>query len=103
VITYNGPETGPGASYSWDSKGRAGKGSSAITDVSPPSRVGMRLDMEKPDGRAPQHRLHAGTERAATEMSWTMAGLYPYVNRVMGTNFNMDKMIGGPSKADCQP
>jgi uncharacterized protein YndB with AHSA1/START domain len=95
VITYNGPQTGLGASYSWDSKGRAGKGSSAITDVSPPSRVGMRLDMEKPMEGHPNIAFTLEPRGAATDVSWTMAGPYPYINRVMGTIFNMDKMIGG--------
>jgi len=44
VITYDGPQSGKGAAYSWDSKGKAGKGSSGITDASPPSRVNLRLD-----------------------------------------------------------
>jgi hypothetical protein len=48
VISYNGPQSGKGAAYSWDSKGKAGKGSLAITDAASPSRVNLRLDMEKP-------------------------------------------------------
>jgi hypothetical protein len=95
VITYDGPRSGKGASYSWDSKGRAGKGSSAITDASSPSRVDMRLDMEKPMEGHPNIVFALQPKGVATEVSWTMAGPYPYVNRVFGTIFNMDKMIGG--------
>ena len=31
----------------------------------------------------------------ATDVSWTMTGARPYVAKVMGTLFNMDKMVGG--------
>jgi len=94
VITYDGPQSGQGAGYSWDSKGKAGKGSSAITDASSPSRVNMRLDMEKPMEGHPDIVFALEPRGAATEVSWTMAGPYPYINRVFGAIFNMDKIIG---------
>ncbi len=95
VITYDGPRSGKGAGYSWDSKGRAGKGRSAITDASSPSRIDMRLDMEKPMEGHPNIVFMLQPKGNATEVSWTMAGPYPYLNRIFGTIFNMDKMIGG--------
>lgn len=95
AIVYSGPESGPGAGYSWDSRGRGGKGSSAITDVSAPTTVQMRLDMERPMEGHPQISFVLQPDGAATEVSWTMAGPYPYLNRIFGTIFNMDKMIGG--------
>ena len=95
VISYNGPASGTGAGYSWDSKGRAGKGSSAITDVSSPSRVNMRLDMEKPMEGHPNIVFALQPKGTATEVSWTMAGPHPYIHRVFSTICNMDKMIGG--------
>jgi hypothetical protein len=95
VIAYSGPESGPGASYSWDSNGRGGKGSSGITAVSEPTRVDMRLDMVKPMQGHPRITFMLQPSVAATDVSWTMAGPYPYINRVFGTIFNMDKMIGG--------
>lgn len=94
-IAYSGPESGPGAAYSWDSNGNGGKGSSSITDVSEPTRVNMRLDMEKPMEGHPHITFALQPNGAATDVSWTMAGPYPYINRVFGTIFNMDKMIGG--------
>jgi len=95
VISYNGPQSGKGAAYSWDSKGKAGKGSLAITDAAPPSRVNMRLDMEKPMEGHPNVVFALEPRVAATEVTWTMAGPHPYINRILSTIFNMDKMIGG--------
>jgi uncharacterized protein YndB with AHSA1/START domain len=71
VITYDGPQSGKGAGYSWDSKGKAGKGSSGITDASPPSRVNMRLDMEKPMEGHPNIVFTLDPEGTATQVSWT--------------------------------
>lgn len=95
VISYNGPQSGKGATYSWDSKGKAGKGSLAITDAASPSRVNLRLDMEKPMEGHPNVVFALEPRGAATEVTWTMAGPNPYINRIFSTIFNMDKMIGG--------
>jgi hypothetical protein len=95
VISYNGPQSGKGAAYSWDSKGKAGKGSLAITAAASPSRVNMRLDMEKPMEGHPNVVFALEPKGTATEVSWTMAGPNPYINRIFGTIFNMDKIIGG--------
>jgi hypothetical protein len=95
VMTYFGPESGKGAGYSWNSNGRGGKGSSMITDSMYPLTVDMRLDMEKPMEGHPNIVFALQPKGDATEVSWTMAGPYPYFHRVMGTIFNTDKMIGG--------
>lgn len=95
AITYSGPETGPGAAYAWDSRGRGGKGRLAITDAAEPSSVNMQLDMEKPMEGHPKVVFVLQPKEGATEVSWTMAGPYPFLNRIFGAIFNMDKMIGG--------
>ena len=95
VISYNGPQSGKGAAYSWDSKGKAGKGSLAITDAASPSRVNMRLDMEKPMEGHPNIVFALEPRGTATEVTWTMAGPHPYINRIFSMIFNMNKMIGG--------
>jgi hypothetical protein len=33
-------------------------------------------------------------EGAATRVTWTMEGKSPYISKLMGLFFNMDKMIG---------
>jgi hypothetical protein len=95
VISYDGPQSGTGAAYSWDSKGKAGKGSLTITDAASPSRVNMRLDVEKPMEGHPRIVFALEPKGVATQVCWTMAGPHPYINRVLSTIFNMDKMIGG--------
>jgi hypothetical protein len=94
-IAYDGPPSGKGAANSWDSAGRAGKGRLEITDAAQPSSVTMRLDVEKPMEGHNTVVFALQANGASTNVSWTMTGAYPYINRVLGTVFNLDKMIGG--------
>ena len=90
---YRGPANGPGAAFDWEGTGQAGKGSLEIVDVNVPANVTMKLDVLKPMEGHNNVALQANG--AATAVSWTMTGPYPYLNRIVGSIFNMDKMIGG--------
>jgi uncharacterized protein YndB with AHSA1/START domain len=93
--TYRGPSSGRGAAFDWEGTGRAGKGSMEILNSESPANVRMKLDIVKPmEG----HNTVIFTLQSAgdgTDVSWTMTGPYPYLNRIFGTIFNMDKIIGG--------
>jgi carbon monoxide dehydrogenase subunit G len=94
VLTYEGPEAGLGAANSWTSDAM-GPGRLAITGVEESKSVTMKLDMT---GTMEAHNdiVFALTpQTGGTDVSWTMSGPYPLLNRVFGTVFNMDKMIGG--------
>jgi Polyketide cyclase / dehydrase and lipid transport len=95
VIAYNDAPDGKGAGYAWDSQGRAGKGSMEITDATAPSSVAMRLDLEKPMAAHNTILFALRPEGDATDVTWTMTGQYPYIGKVMGVVFNMDKVVGG--------
>jgi hypothetical protein len=94
-IKYSGPPSGKGAGFSWDSTGRGGKGSMETIDAASPTRVTLKLDMERPMEGHNSVVFALQPNGGSTEVNWTMAGPYPYINRVFGTIFNMDKMIGG--------
>ncbi len=94
VLTYEGPEAGVGAANSWTSD-QMGPGRLVITGAEEAKSVTMKLDMT---GTMEAHNdiVFALTPQGnATEISWTMSGPYPLINRVVGTLLNMDKMIGG--------
>src|SRR5262245_63848872 len=44
----SGSEVGRGAVYMWDSNGKAGKGRMEIVNSTPPSRIAIELDIQKP-------------------------------------------------------
>ena len=92
---YRGPASGPSAAFDWEGTGKAGKGSLEIIEVNPPATVTMKLDILKPMEGHNKVMFALQPNGDATDVSWTMTGPYPYLNRIFGAIFNMDKIIGG--------
>jgi hypothetical protein len=90
---YQGPQAGPGAVYRFEGNKDVGKGSIAIVD-SAPSRVTMKLDMLEPFEGHNVVEFIIAPKGDATEVTWAMHGPSPYLAKVMGLVFSMDKMIG---------
>jgi len=95
-IDYSGPQAGPGAAYIWDSTGKTGQGRLEITESSPSSQVAMRIDFRKPfQAHNEITFLIAPEGSSTTRVTWTMTGRNAFLNKLMGTIFNMDRMVGG--------
>ena len=90
---YQGPQAGPGAAYHFTGNKDVGKGSIAIVDTSP-SKVTMKLDMLEPFEGHNVVEFIIAPKGDATEVTWAMHGPSPYIGKLMGLVFNMDKMIG---------
>lgn len=91
--TYEGPERGVGAAYGWTGK-KVGAGRTEILKVVPAREVEIRLDFLKPFKATNTARFTFAPEGAATRVTWTMEGGVPFVSKLMGLVFDMDKMIG---------
>jgi uncharacterized protein YndB with AHSA1/START domain len=91
---YSGAESGKGAAYEWEGNSKVGSGSMEILETVPTSRITIKLDFIKPfEG----HNIaEFKIERAgdSTTVTWAMFGPSPYLSKVMGLVFSMDKMIG---------
>ncbi len=92
--TFSGAANGKGAVYEFDGNKEVGKGRLVITDTSPPSKVTITLDMVEPfeAHNIIEYTLQAKGE--ATDVTWAMNGQCPYIAKVMGIFFDMDRMIG---------
>lgn len=92
--TYSGAASGIGAIYAWNGSAKVGEGRMEITRAALPSQVVIQLDFVRPfEG----HNIAAFTlqpEGGTVDVRWTMEGPSPYMARLMGIFFNMDKMIG---------
>lgn len=92
--SYGGPDSGQGSSYAWDGSGKAGAGRMEITQSAPASKISIQLDFSKPfEG----HNIAEFTllpQGQATQVTWAMHGPSPFIAKLMGIFFNMDKMIG---------
>jgi uncharacterized protein YndB with AHSA1/START domain len=92
--SFSGAQNGKGAIYEWDGDKNVGAGRMEIVEATQPSKVGIKLDFRKPfEG----HNIAEFTmvpSGDSTTVTWAMYGPSPFIAKVMGTFFNMDRMIG---------
>jgi len=91
--TYSGPSRGPGARYTFESRG-AGTGYTEIVEEEPPRRLGVRLVMTKP--LACDNRVEFRLEPVAdgTRVTWSMSGPVTFMGKVMNQVMDCERMCG---------
>ncbi len=92
VIAYEGPESGPGAIYTW-SGSKMGEGRFKITD-STLRAVKADLTMIKPMKADNKVTFLLEPADSGTRVTWAMAGNSSFVHKLMQTVMSMDKMVG---------
>jgi uncharacterized protein YndB with AHSA1/START domain len=92
--SYRGPASGPGAGYEFEGNKDVGKGSIEITASTAPGRVAMRLDMLEPFEVHNVVEFTLQPQGSATDVTWAMNGASPFMAKLFGLIFNMDKMVG---------
>lgn len=93
--TFGGAPSGPGAIYAWEGDKNVGAGRMEITGASPPSALIIKLDFNKPFEAHNTAEFSFAPNGAATVVTWAMHGPAPFVFKLMGLVFNMDRMVGG--------
>lgn len=93
--TFSGSASGKGAVYAWEGDNKVGAGRMEIIDASAPSKITIKLDFIKPIEGHDIAQFTLESKGDTSEVTWSMRGPSPYVAKVMGIFFNMDKMIGG--------
>jgi carbon monoxide dehydrogenase subunit G len=91
--SYSGPAAGPGATYAFEGNKNVGKGSLRIVD-SQPRAVTMELHMIEPMEARNTVRFTLVPQGDGTQVTWAMQGASPFIGKLMGLVFDMDKMIG---------
>jgi hypothetical protein len=91
---YQGPASGPGAVYNFAGNSDVGSGRVSVTGVSA-DRVAMRLEMTAPmaTDNAVEFKLQPEAG-GATRVTWAMQGPSPFIAKLVGVVFNMDRMVG---------
>lgn len=92
--THSGAASGPGARYAWDGNKEIGAGSQEIVESTPNTLVRMRLDFLRPFEASNTVDFTLVPQGGATEVTWALYGPSPYLSKLMGLVFDMDKMIG---------
>ncbi|BBF81087.1 SRPBCC family protein [Asticcacaulis excentricus] len=93
--TYSGPAAGTGSVYEWASdNAKAGEGRMTITEARVPSKLVIQLDFIKPIRATNTAEFTLQAQDGGTVVIWAMYGPSPFVSRLFGLIFNIDKMIG---------
>ena len=86
---------GVGAQYSWVGNKKVGEGSMEITQSEPSNRMQLDLHFIKPFQANNVCEFTISPSENGSHLRWDMRGSKPFMFRVMGLFFNMDKMVGG--------
>ncbi|HEU5080924.1 MAG TPA: SRPBCC family protein [Opitutaceae bacterium] len=93
-VTFEGPATGIGSSFSWTGNNKVGAGKMTITDSRASETVGFHMDFYKPFAGVAEGRLVFKPSGSGTEATWTMDSKANFMMKVMGLFMSMDKAIG---------
>jgi uncharacterized protein YndB with AHSA1/START domain len=92
--SYSGPASGVGAGYAWEGK-RIGAGRMEIIASEAPGRVALTLDFDKPlkAHNTAEFTLQAEGD-STTIVTWALFGPSPYLSKLMGVVFGMERRVG---------
>ena len=92
--SYSGTPSGMGTAYAWTGNSKVGAGRMEIVEAQPPHKLVLKLDFIKPfEGHNLAEFSFTATGQA-TEVRWSMHGPSPFISKLMGLFFDMDKLIG---------
>jgi uncharacterized protein YndB with AHSA1/START domain len=92
--TFEGPEAGTGAAFSWSGNSEVGEGKMTIVESKPDDYVKMNIDFVKPFANTSVAEFQLKPEGAGTNVTWSMTGDRPFFVRAMCILMNGDKMVG---------
>ena len=92
--SYGGPVSGQGSTYGWEGRGKAGAGRMVMMESAPGSKISIQLDFTKPFESRNIAEFTLLQQGLATQVTWAMSGPSPFIAKLMGVIFNMDRMIG---------
>ncbi|HSY30137.1 MAG TPA: SRPBCC family protein [Burkholderiaceae bacterium] len=94
VRTYGGAAEGKGAVYGWTGDSKVGEGRMEITESSPSTRIGIKLDFLKPFEAHNTTEYTLVAQGDSTTVTWVMAGPNVFMGKLMQVFVNMDNMVG---------
>jgi hypothetical protein len=97
--TFEGPDAGTGAVFSWAGNAEVGEGRMTITESRPHEQIRIRLDFIKPFASTANTEFSFTPEDNQTAVTWTMSGNNNFIGKAICMFMNMDKMIGGDFEA----
>ena len=92
--TYEGAASGKGAVYTWSGDKNVGAGRMEIVETVPSSKLMIKLDFSAPFKSNNMVEFKLESQGESTRVTQAMFGPSPFISKLMGLVFNMDKMVG---------
>jgi uncharacterized protein YndB with AHSA1/START domain len=92
---YSGTESGKGAVYAWEGNSEVGHGRMEIIESTPSSKLLLKIEFIKPFAAINTIEFNLAQTGENTTITQAMYGPSPFVSKLMGLFFSMDKIVGG--------
>lgn len=92
--THSGATQGVGAAYAWEGNKEVGSGRMEVMESMPASKVSVKLHFLKPFEAQNTAEFTLTPKGEQTEVVWAMFGPQPFMAKLMGLFFSMEKMVG---------
>ncbi|MFO1447914.1 MAG: SRPBCC family protein [Opitutaceae bacterium] len=94
-LTFAGPATGVGSSFSWTGNAKVGAGRMTLTESRANELVAYHMDFYKPFAGEGEGRMEFKPSGSGTQATWSMDTRANFFMKVMCLFMSMDKAIGG--------
>jgi hypothetical protein len=91
----SGTESGKGAVYAWEGNNEIGQGRMEIIESIPSSKLLVKIEFIKPFAAINTVEFNLAQAGENTTVTQAMYGPSPFISRLMGLFFSMEKMVGG--------
>jgi len=93
-VTFSGPQSGPGASFTWDGNDKVGAGTMTITESKPNQRIATRTDFTRPFAGAGSADFVFSEAGGRTNVIWSMFGTQSFIGKALCLFMPMETMLG---------
>ena len=94
TTTFEGPASGPGASYGWKGNDQVGEGRMTILQSKPDQQLTIKLEFLKPFEATNTTTFLFAAAPPGTEVTWKLEGKNNFLAKAASVFMNMDAMIG---------
>lgn len=91
---HSGATSGPGAVYAWHGNNKVGQGRMEIRQATAPTQLSIQLDFLKPFEAHNTADFVLEQRGDSTHVLWAIHGPQPFIAKLMGLFFDMDRMVG---------
>jgi hypothetical protein len=93
--TYEGPQSGTGAVYTWSGNNKVGEGRMTLVESYPSDLIRIQLEFLRPFKATNTAEFTFKPQQDQTLVTWSMLGTKNFVFKAFHLFMNMDKMVGG--------